>query len=282
MMTQALLVAVVMYLSKFLDWGILNIQPRPIWICPLVGLVLGDLTQGIILGAAIEAVFMGTFTVGGSVPSDIQSGAVFGAAFGILTAQGASLDQAVNTGVAMAVPAGLLATLLFNLVVFFFNFVHDYMDRAVAAHNDKAFNAAHIFTIFFYPLPFAVMTFIGIYVGVEPITNLMNNMPAQVNQMLTVMSQALPALGMAILIKSMWDKETLPFYFIGFALAAYLGLGTMAIAIIGGAFAVFYIFTDYKHRQEMDALKRRSVPAPAAEAAASAPALTNEMEDFLS
>lgn len=279
MATQALLVALVMYLAKFLDWGILNIQCRPIWICPLVGLVLGDLTQGIILGAAIEAVFMGTFSVGGSVPSDIQSGAIFGAAFGILTAQGASVDQAVTTGVAMAVPAGLLATLLFNLVVFFFNFVHDYMDRAVAAHNDKKFNAAHIFTMFFYPIPFAVMTFFGIYVGVDPISNLMANMPAQVNQALTVMSQVLPALGMAILVKSMWDVETLPFFFVGFALAAYLGLNTMAIAIIGAAFAVFYIYKDYTHRQELESLKKRSEVAPAV---ASANALDDEMEDFLS
>lgn len=282
MMTQALLVALVMYLSKFLDWGILNIQCRAIWICPLVGLVLGDFTMGVLLGAAIEAVFMGTFSVGGSVPSDIQSGAIFGAAFGILTSQEGSIDQAVTIGVAMAVPAGLLATLLFNLVVFFFNFVQDYMDRAVEEHNDKKFNATHIFTMFFYPIPFAVMTFIGIYVGVEPISNLINNMPVQIDQALTVMSQILPALGMAILIKSMWDAETLPFYFVGFAFAAYLGLDTMGIAIIGAALAVFYIYKDYTQRQELESLKKRRPEIAAASGGIPADALDDEMEDFLS
>ncbi|HIY58352.1 MAG TPA: PTS sugar transporter subunit IIC [Candidatus Tetragenococcus pullicola] len=271
-MKDALLVALVMYLAKFLDWGALNIQVRPIILGPLVGLVLGDLTQGIILGAAIEAVFMGTFTVGGSVPSDIPSGAIFGTAFGILTGKG------VAVGVALAVPVGLLATLLFNLVCLFFNFLVSYQDRAIAEKNDRRFNQIHIFAMFFYPIPFAIMTFIAIKAGVGPIESFMNSLPDQVMAMLNVMAQMLPALGMAILTKSMWDKEIIPFFFIGFVLAAYLGMDTMGIAVLGAALAIYFIFTDFKKKKEMAALKR----SPQADQTNDSSEMTDEMEDFLS
>lgn len=266
MLVKAILVGLVMFLVKFLDWGFINIMPRPIWIGPLVGLVLGDLPQGCIIGAAIEAVFMGTFTVGGSVPSDITAAAVFGTAFGILTGKG------TNTGVALSVPVGLLAVLLFNLVCLFFNFVVDYEDKAVANHNDKKFTHAHFFAMFFYPSVFFIVTVIVLEFGVTPVQHFMTNLPTQVNQMLNVMAQLLPALGMAILINSMWDREIIPLFFVGFALAAYLKLDTMAIAILAGAFAIYFIINDYNGQKELNSLKENHVKANS----------NSEKEDFFS
>lgn len=269
MLVQAILVGLVMFLVKWLDWGFLNIMPRPIWIGPLVGLVLGDLPTGCIIGASIEAVFMGTFTIGGSVPSDITAAAVFGTAFGILTGKG------VSTGVALSVPVGLLAVLLFNLVCLFFNFVVDYEDRAVAAHNERKFNQAHFFAMFFYPFVFFITTVIVLEFGVTPVQHFMDALPAQVNQMLNVMAQLLPALGMAILVSSMWDKELIPLFFAGFAMAAYLKLDTMGIAVIAGAIAIWFIFSDYRHTKEIKELKKHS-------SGPSAGSGDDETEDFLS
>ena len=44
-------------------------------------------------------------------------------------------------------------------------------------------------------------------------------------------------------------------FFIGFIAAAYLGLGTVPVAIIGVAIAVYICLNDYKHIQEMRELK---------------------------
>ena len=272
---QALLVALIMYASKFFDWGFLNIQIRPIILGPLVGLVLGDFQLGIIIGASIEAVFMGTFSVGGSVPSDIASAGVLGTAFGILAGQSAS--KAVALGVSLSIPVGLLAVLLFNLVVLCWNFLVDYEDRAIASRKEHKFTNAHIFAMVVYPIPFAIMAFIAIYAGVTPVQHFMAALPAQVNQILNVMSQMLPALGMAILLKSMWDKDIVPFFFIGFAIAAYLKVGTMGIAVFGAAIAVYYIFNDFKHAKEIAALKKQRVVSEN-----NAEGVTDEMEDFLS
>lgn len=271
-MRDAIFVAIVMFMVKFFDWGFINLMPRPIWIGPLVGLALGDLKSGIMIGAAIEAVFMGTFTVGGSVPSDITAAAVFGTAFGILTGKG------VNTGVALSVPVGLLAVLLFNLVCLFFNFVVDYEDRAIANHNDKKFTQAHFFAMIFYPLVFAIVTFIVIRVGASPVESFMNNLPAAVTRMLNVMAQTLPALGMAILTKSMWDREIIPFFFVGFVLAAYLNMNTMSIAILGGAVAIYFIQKDYRQTKEMNELKKQHMNV---QKSSNSDGVDDEMEDFL-
>lgn len=271
MITKALLVAIIMFFSKFFDWGYFNLQIRPIVLGPIVGLALGDLHQGVLMGAAIEAVFLGTFTVGGSVPSDIPSAAIFGTAFGILLGKGTS------AAVALSVPIGLLATLLFNFVAgFIFNFVVAFEDNAVAKHNDKLFTFWHFFAMIFYPAVFGVMAFVVMMVGVQPVQHFMSTMPGYVNGALTAMSAALPALGMAILTNSMWDKGILPFFFIGFILAAYLKLQTMPIAVTGAAIAVYFIYNDYQHRKEIKALKASGVSSKSSKDE------NGEMEDFLS
>ncbi|QVI34565.1 hypothetical protein BVJ53_00550 [Lacticaseibacillus chiayiensis] len=271
MVIKALLVGIIMFFAKFFDWGYFNVQLRPIMLGPIVGLALGDLREGVLMGAAIEAVFLGTFSVGGSVPSDIASAAIFGTAFGILLGKGTS------AAVALSVPIGLLANLLFNFIAgFIFNFVVAFEDRAVADHKDKLFTFWHIFAMLFYPTVFGVMAFVVMMIGVQPVQHFMNALPPYINNALTAMSAALPALGMAILTNSMWDKSILPFFFIGFILAAYLKLQTMPIAVLGAAVAVYYVYNDFQHRKEIKALKASGVGSKSDKGE------NGEMEDFLS
>lgn len=71
MLTSALLVALVMYIAKFADHTLGQpLIERPLICGAMVGLVLGDFQQGIIIGATLELIFLGTITIGGSVPAD--------------------------------------------------------------------------------------------------------------------------------------------------------------------------------------------------------------------
>ncbi|MDQ0360556.1 PTS mannose/fructose/sorbose/N-acetylgalactosamine transporter subunit IIC [Breznakia pachnodae] len=278
MVVEGLLVALIMAFANFLDWGFGHIQPRPIWIGPLVGLVLGDLPTGCILGGMIEAVFMGTFSIGGSQPTDMVSASVFGVAFGILSTS--NLENAV----ALAIPVGLLSVLLFNLVVLVFNFVIDFQDRAIANRNDKAFTFWHYFAMFFKPFVYGVMAFVVISVGSGAVESFMANLPEQVNRILNVMAATMPALGMAILVKNMWDSKIIPYYFLGFILMAYLGtttitmpetgevlgsigLDTMSIAFIGACLGILAVFSDLKKAKSENKSKK--------------PEIEDEAEDFL-
>jgi mannose/fructose/N-acetylgalactosamine-specific phosphotransferase system component IIC len=53
----------------------------------------------------------------------------------------------------------------------------------------------------------------------------------------------LPALGIALLMNYIIDGESMPYMFLGFVLAAYLGLNSLGVAAIGLIIAVIYYNT---------------------------------------
>ncbi|MFR5841769.1 MAG: PTS sugar transporter subunit IIC [Blautia massiliensis (ex Durand et al. 2017)] len=74
-------------------------------------------------------------------------------------------------------------------------------------------------------------------------------MPDVVMNGLTVCGGLLPAVGMAMLMKMLWDNKICMFYFLGFVLAAYLKLPLIALAVIGVIIAISIGMNDYKLNQ---------------------------------
>ena len=68
MLTQAILVGLVAMCVTF-EWALGTcLASRPIVTGVLIGLVMGDLQTGIIVGATLEMVFIGSVTLGAGVP----------------------------------------------------------------------------------------------------------------------------------------------------------------------------------------------------------------------
>ena len=61
----------------------INKSTRPIVMCTLVGMVLGDLSQGVIIGGTLELATMGMMGIGISIPINITIAGVLGAGFAI-------------------------------------------------------------------------------------------------------------------------------------------------------------------------------------------------------
>ena len=60
----------------------------------------------------------------------------------------------------------------------------------------------------------------------------------------------LPALGVGMLLNFLGQKKILPFFFLGFFLAQFLGLSTMAITIFGAIIAfIIYLFGENKEKE---------------------------------
>lgn len=65
MLFESILCAVLYVFFKCFDYQLGTLYAfRPIVICPVVGACLGDLHTGLILGASIEALFMGSVSIG--------------------------------------------------------------------------------------------------------------------------------------------------------------------------------------------------------------------------
>ncbi|MBS1933893.1 MAG: PTS sugar transporter subunit IIC, partial [Bacteroidetes bacterium] len=67
------LIAMFGHSEDFLGTTLLS---RPLVLGPLVGLALGDMHQGIIIGAMLELIFMGNIKVGAAIPPDVITGGV--------------------------------------------------------------------------------------------------------------------------------------------------------------------------------------------------------------
>lgn len=90
---------------------------RPLFTSLFVGLILGDVQQGVIVGAALESMFMGAIMVGAAVPEVYASG-VLGCAFAVIAGTG------TTTAVALALPVSVF--LLYSVI--------NFATRIVAAH----------------------------------------------------------------------------------------------------------------------------------------------------
>ena len=107
-MTEAILVGITVFVLEFIEtWFSYPMTTRPLVVGTAIGIVLGDVTTGVTVGASLELVFMGVMAIGGTVPPDACSGTAVGTAYAII------LGQGVETAFALAVPASMLCQMLF-------------------------------------------------------------------------------------------------------------------------------------------------------------------------
>ena len=164
--TAALLCALAEFICFGGDWIFAqNMADQPIVVGPLVGLFLGDLHTGIILGAALEAVFIGAVNVGGAVSLNPSFGTTLAVAFAILSG---STGNGVAT--ALAIPLGLLGGLLevgMNIVCAFFGSA---WDKAAEAGDAKRIVRLHYGVWLFKYVCISAVVFASIVIGVKPVS----------------------------------------------------------------------------------------------------------------
>lgn len=232
---QALLLAL---LAGFAQWdsriGGQNMLDRPLVTGPIVGLILGDLNTGIVVGGTLELVWMGIVNIGGATPPDTVTGGILGTAFAILS----GLDT--ETAVAIALPIALFAQSL-GILARVINATFNHRADVYAEKGDwKGIErilwlGAGLFFIFSF-----VPVFLGVAFGADVVQSVVAFLPPVLMNGLRASSGLLPALGMAILMRFIYDNSSAPFLFLGFVLSAFLGMSTIGIAIIGAIIATVY------------------------------------------
>lgn len=211
---------------------------RPLVSGAIVGLVLGDVTKGIMIGAAINAVYIGYMHTGGSVTADITSAGVVGAAMGILA------DMSVEAALAFAIPIGLLGNAMGPLLMAVKSlFVHR-ADAYAEQGNTKGIARLNLLpgTLMALLYPAIPITLIIMF-GAEPVQALVSAMPMKLMAGIVVTGKLLPAVGYAMLLRYMArDTMDVVIYLIGFVLAAYLKLDIIGIVILGSCAALLMYF----------------------------------------
>lgn len=215
MLTNALIVGFVVAFAKFVDWWGSTQLSRPIFIVALLGFLLGHPTEGIIMGAQLELIFLGNVSLGGVMPSDITLGSIFGAAFAMI------VGSDLNVAIALAVPISMLGTLLYSLMKMVITSLVPRFEKHIKDHNYKAFSRLWHLQFWGFELVYFLLGFIVIIVGADAVKAFVEWLPSWVQSSMTVASTMLPAIGLALLLKMLWQKSLAPYYFLGFAMGAF-------------------------------------------------------------
>lgn len=208
-------------------WGQTMIE-RPLVVGAVAGLVFGDLQTGILIGASLEAIFMGAVDIGGALSAEPVTATVLATTFAI------TLNVNMKAALALAVPIGVFAAFismfLKNVVM---NIFAPLVDKVAANDDSKGLTKLHFGMWFINYFVFSLVTFSSVLAGAQPVQHLVKQIPANLMAGLAATGGLLPAVGFAILLRMLWSKNLSPFYFLGFILAAYVNLPSVAIAAIG-------------------------------------------------
>lgn len=231
---QALLIAGVVALTN-LDGNVFGEMKlrEPIVTGFLVGLILGDVTQGLIIGAALQIIWMGATGIGPTAQLDIGAGGTIGTAVALLTGTGP--EVAITFGLPVAVIMQFLNTLLMTA----FSVWMHHVDKLIDQLKEKQIIFIHFACSLITALMFATLTFIVMYFGNDVMESLVKGLPDWASRGLNAVAVLLPALGFALLLNILLEKHLIPFFIVGFAIAAYTQLNTIAVTLLAVAAAWF-------------------------------------------
>ncbi|KXT67700.1 PTS mannose/fructose/sorbose/N-acetylgalactosamine transporter subunit IIC [Streptococcus gallolyticus] len=212
------------------------------------GLILGDVKTGIICGVAMQLVYIALVTPGGTVSADVRAVSYIGIPLAMVAihSQGLSADSAdaANLAKSMGTLVGTVGTVLFYGTATM-NLVWQHIGwRAVEKGQfRKLYQVDWLYPWVSHFVFSFIPTLVMCKLGATAVTAMKDALPMDGIPMKTLFTVGalLPCVGIAILLKQIVEKVTdfIPF-FVGFTLAASLGLNLVSCAVISLIFAVLF------------------------------------------
>ena len=210
------------------------------------GLILGDVQLGIICGVAVQVAYIALVTPGGTVSADVRAVSYIGIPLAMAASQ--TLVQGAGGIAKFAVAMGSLVGTL-GTVLFYGTATLNLVWQHIGWEAVKKKDFKRLYTVN-WGLPWIshfafsfIPTLILTKYGSEAVDSLKAALPMSGIPMRTLFTigALLPCVGIAILLKQIVEKATdfIPF-FVGFTLAASLGLNLVACAVISLIFAVLF------------------------------------------
>lgn len=235
-MVTALLLGLVAFVAQS-EYALgTSLISRPLFTGLLTGLAMGDVKAGVIMGATLELAFIGSFSVGASIPPDVVTGGILGTAFAI------SSNAGTETALLLGLPIATLTLVLKNIYLgFFLPILSHKADQYAEKANTRGIEAMHLIGGFGLSLLLGLIVAVSFYVGSDAIKYVLDMIPDFIQTGLQVATGILPALGFAMLARLLINKKVVPYFFLGFVIAAYLKIPLTGIAILGAIIAVIMV-----------------------------------------
>lgn len=214
-----------------------SMMTRPLVMGVVVGLVMGYLKTGVMVGATLEAMFMGSIMVGSAVPPEVCASSVLSIAVAIQSGAGA------GTAVALALPLSIFLQMWKNFCYAIpASWAGKQIEKALEERNLKKANMLHLTVVpAAIGLPTAILVFVAVGFGSESINALLGLIPEVVTNGFNVAAGVLSCVGFALLIKMMGNGKVLPYLFLGFIAVIYLGMDVIGVAVAGLCIALIAV-----------------------------------------
>ena len=236
---------------------------RPLIASVFVGLILGDVKGCIQIAIPMQIIYIALVTPGGTVAADLRAVSYIGIplAWALAKSQGLDLGGSEASGLAGALGAmvGTVGTVQFygtammNLVWQHIGWARlDKKDFSIIGKVEVIFPLISHLLISFIPVMLIV------YYGADAVDQFKEALPMDSWYMksLFTLGSLLPAVGIAILLKSVVNKATdLIFFLFGFTLAGSMHLTLIAATAVGAVFALI--------NSQMTMIRNRAAAGPA-------------------
>ncbi|MNB73266.1 Mannose permease IIC component [compost metagenome] len=233
------LIAAICGMGSVLDEGQTH---RPLVACTLVGLALGDLKTGIILGGTLELLALGWMNVGASMAPDAALASVVST---ILVIVG---HQSIGAGIAVAIPiaaAGQVLTIFVRTITVFFQHL---ADKYAESANFRGIEFCHFIALLLQGLRVAIpAVLVAMAAETGLVTDMLNAIPEVVTRGLQIAGGFIVVVGYAMVINMMSAKYLMPFFFLGFVVAAFTGINLVGFGVVGAVLAILYIQLNPKY-----------------------------------
>lgn len=230
---QIILIVLAYWLIQSLEpWLAYPMIAQPLVLAPVVGLILGDLTQGAIIGATLQLVFLGVMGIGGTLPQDAAMGTVIGTSFAI------ALGQSTEVALTFAVPVSIASSFVSLFVFIIVGLFNPYIEKLASEGKSKQIEWMHRTIAFTGTIPKAIILFVTLSVGNQFAQAIVDGIPQIIIDGLTYSKGLMPAVGIALLLRVMWSKRMAVYYFAGVILVLFFGLNMLGVALSGVVIAL--------------------------------------------
>ncbi|PKH20471.1 PTS sorbose transporter subunit IIC [Enterobacterales bacterium CwR94] len=224
-------------------YAITHAVRQPLFSAIFIGLIMGDLTQAIIIGAAIQILYIGLVAAGSNLPADDCLAGLI------------AIPLALNTGltpqlaVAIAVPVGVMGVFIDQFRKTINAFFAHLADKQAEEGNARGITLTAIVwpTLLGFFLRFPVPFLANLY-GKDSINAFLDSVPEWLIHGFSVAGGLLPALGFALTIFVIGKKSLLPWFFIGYFLVQFSNIPVFGAAIFG--LSAVLLIAHYQNKKE--------------------------------
>lgn len=237
---QGILIVILAGIMTIDQNGPVVISWFPVIIGMITGLIMGDLSTGLLIGGTFQLMMLGVAALGGASAPNYGLATIVGVFIAVRTGTG------TDAAIAVGLPVGLLAIQLEVICRIVCNFLAHRLQKENNSGDWKKMGREAWLGPILFSLQTVVPTIIVVCFGTNVVNFILTVIPAWVTTGLSIAGGMLPVVGIGMLMHYMPVKKFLPFIIVGFVLTAYLNVSVLGIALIGFAAAYWYFTTEIK------------------------------------